>query len=240
MSPIPGLSRGSFVQHRLLLHREPACGPNSRVVPWPPSGYPTRHVRPVVPVVLPEPALEARLFEPWRSTAVFRRKKTTTQTNRGHEPKNSDSAVSIRRTPVIIGFRTWRYGPTTTSFVGGSHGAGVPSPLSTNSLVVQPARRMPGAANRMANQNQGCLRFCKRPGRWPPGRNPEYGARNEEEARPWKNDDSFRESHVNSCWRLAVDTPMLPFVGQVCLVGHPARRTQATASRRPGKVDFLL
>jgi hypothetical protein len=29
---------------------------------------------------------------------------------------------------AIMGFRTCRYGPRTTSLFGGSHGAGVPSP----------------------------------------------------------------------------------------------------------------
>ena len=155
---------------------------------------------------------------------MFRRKKTATQPNRGHEPKNTDSAVSIKRTPVIIGFRTWRYGPATTSFLGGSHGAGS-SLAPVNKQPGRPACQKDAGRSEQNGDPEPRLRgFRKCPGRWPSGRNPEYGARDEEEARPRENDDSFRESHVNSCWRLAVAIPVRPSIGQVCPMKLAARR----------------
>ena len=158
---------------------------------------------------------------------MFRRKKTATQPNRGHEPKKSVSAISIRRTPgdhrvAHVAIRTgnhqfsWR----------------VPwrrSPLApVNKQPGRPACQKDAGRSEQNGDPEPRLRgFRKCPGRWPSGRNPEYGARDEEEARPRENDDSFRESHVNSCWRLAVDTPMLSFVAQVRLVRQTARSNQA-------------
>jgi hypothetical protein len=53
----------------------------------------------------------------------------------------------MHATPVIIGLRTWEYGPRTTSFDVGSHGASVPCPTVTNSLTVQTASARPSATN---------------------------------------------------------------------------------------------
>src|SRR6267154_3541640 len=49
------------------------------------------------------------------------------------EPRNSVSPRSIVTTPVIIGFRMYKYGPTATSRRVGSHGASVPSPMRAKS-----------------------------------------------------------------------------------------------------------
>ena len=73
---------------------------------------------------------------------------------------NQDSVSSeipdrISKTPISIGFLTYRYGPSTTKLLIGSHGAGVPSPpLSLNSLTVKianitpiPAKNIPTTIN---------------------------------------------------------------------------------------------
>ncbi len=46
-----------------------------------------------------------------------------------HEPQKTACPINIIATLVIIGLRTWRYGPYTTSFLVGSHGANVPWPM---------------------------------------------------------------------------------------------------------------
>lgn len=57
----------------------------------------------------------------------------TAQTARTREPWNTDSPINIVTTPLIIGLRTYRYGPTATSRCVGSHGASVPFPTRANS-----------------------------------------------------------------------------------------------------------
>jgi hypothetical protein len=54
--------------------------------------------------------------------------KTANQTINGIERSSTASPRRSRKTPRIIGFRTKRYGPYATNRVGGSQGAGVPSP----------------------------------------------------------------------------------------------------------------
>src|SRR5260370_38901645 len=44
------------------------------------------------------------------------------------ERKASDCPIITQATAQYIGFRTTRYGPSTTNFFGGSIGAGVPLP----------------------------------------------------------------------------------------------------------------
>ena len=58
-------------------------------------------------------------------------------------------------TLVIMGFRTWRYGPWTTSFFGGAHGAGVPSPTNLKRLTVQTASAKPEPPSTSPIHNRG-------------------------------------------------------------------------------------
>ncbi len=53
----------------------------------------------------------------------------------------------MQKPPTIIGLRTWRYTPRTTSFCGGFQGAGVPFPTVTKSPMVQAMRISPTITN---------------------------------------------------------------------------------------------
>ena len=46
-------------------------------------------------------------------------------------------------TPESIGLRTCEYGPDTTNFLVGSHGASVPLPIFANNNIVHAARNNP-------------------------------------------------------------------------------------------------
>ena len=48
----------------------------------------------------------------------------------------SDSPVNTISTPIIIGFLTYLYIPSITSFPVGLHGASVPLPILTNFVIV--------------------------------------------------------------------------------------------------------
>src|SRR6185369_3789802 len=65
------------------------------------------------------------------------------QTARTREPWNTDSPINIVTTPLIIGLRTYRYGPIATSFCVGSHGASVPFPTRANSETHHPKSAKP-------------------------------------------------------------------------------------------------
>jgi hypothetical protein len=70
-------------------------------------------------------------------------KKKTNQWNRGKEPNNTASPSRTHNTPLIIGFRTNRYTPCTTSFCVGSQGARVPFPILANNVMVLIIRTRP-------------------------------------------------------------------------------------------------
>src|SRR5262245_46036226 len=53
------------------------------------------------------------------------------------DPKNIASPDSIVTTDTYIGFRTYLYGPRTTSRLGGSIGANVPWPIEKKSQMHQ-------------------------------------------------------------------------------------------------------
>ena len=59
----------------------------------------------------------------------------------------SVSPIRTRPTPVIIGLRTRRYGPSTTRCRVGSHGASVPSPSASKSAIVWATRTAPAASS---------------------------------------------------------------------------------------------
>src|SRR5687767_11280996 len=59
------------------------------------------------------------------------------------DPISNAWPASVVATPVIIGFRVWRYGPTATSRDVGSHGASVPFPTRANRTIHQPASATP-------------------------------------------------------------------------------------------------
>src|ERR1700733_5523041 len=50
-------------------------------------------------------------------------------------PKITHSPAQPAKKPRYIGFRTYRYGPTTTSLCGGAMGAGVPCPVLPKSQI---------------------------------------------------------------------------------------------------------
>ena len=108
---------------------------------------------------------------------------------------------------MIIGFRTWHTVRRRPVSLAGPMAQEFPRPCQQTAWSSS-LREGCRAQQTEWRSRTGVPQVLQCPGRWPPGRNPQYGARNEEEARPRENDDSFRESHVNSCWRLAVDTPM--------------------------------
>ncbi len=62
-------------------------------------------------------------------------------------------ANSMPITPVIIGLRTYRYGPATTSRCGGSQGAGVPEPKRKNMAIDDNENPAAGTASTHPNQN---------------------------------------------------------------------------------------
>ena len=195
MSPIPGLSRGSFVQHRLLLHRELACGPNSRVVPWPPSGYPTRHVRPVASVVLPEPAFEPRLFNPEKVSRVYKEE--------CHHPAKQGPRAEKKRFGNQHQENPGDHRVAHVAIRTGNHQFPWRVPWRGCSLALlnkKPRRPAcendPGHREQNGDPEPGFRKSRKGPGRGFADRKPEYGARNEEERSPRKNDEPYRESHV--------------------------------------------
>ncbi len=76
---------------------------------------------------------------------AFAQKNTAIHAAIGHDCKTIASAHNIISTPVIIGFRTYLYGPRTTNRFGGAHGAGVPSPKVKNSPADQVLSPSPAA-----------------------------------------------------------------------------------------------
>src|SRR2546428_7819099 len=62
---------------------------------------------------------------------------------------------SARTAPLYIGFRTKRYGPRTTSLRGGSKGAGVPLPTTTNVRMHQIAITAPPTATIAPTSSMG-------------------------------------------------------------------------------------
>src|SRR5258705_12447275 len=79
--------------------------------------------------------------------ARFTPLKSSAQAKCGSERRKSASPSSTAITPEIIGLRTQRYGPDTTSARGGSHGAKVPSPFPANSRRHATNRVTPIAMN---------------------------------------------------------------------------------------------
>src|SRR6185437_10400277 len=61
------------------------------------------------------------------------------------EPKRAASPSSTPKTAVIIGLRTKRYGPATTSCRVASQAASVPCPIRANSRTVQDHNANPPA-----------------------------------------------------------------------------------------------
>ena len=74
------------------------------------------------------------------TTTILPARKRIFHRNSGQELNRTASPKRMRMAPMIMGFRTYRYGPMMTSFWGGSQGAGVPSPDWVNSLAVRKAR----------------------------------------------------------------------------------------------------
>ena len=74
-------------------------------------------------------------------------KKINAQINRTGDQNKSASPVKIHSTPVIIGFRIYRYGPLTTNVFGGFQGAGVPFPNRKKRRIVVIARNKPMTKN---------------------------------------------------------------------------------------------
>src|SRR5262245_33506566 len=87
------------------------------------------------------------------------------------EPSIKLSPSSIARTPQIIGLRTCRYGPTTTSRRVRSQGASVPSPKRANSRTHLAVRRKPPSQSttptpqkrRAAGESSGQRTYHPRP-----------------------------------------------------------------------------
>src|SRR6266516_3773795 len=67
----------------------------------------------------------------------FNTRNVTAQTATTREPRCSASPISIVTTAVIIGLRTYWYGPTATRRRVGSHGASVPWPTRAKSETHQ-------------------------------------------------------------------------------------------------------
>lgn len=59
------------------------------------------------------------------------------------DAKTAASPIIIMITPESIGLRTREYGPDTTIFLVGAHGASVPLPIFANSSIVHTARNNP-------------------------------------------------------------------------------------------------
>src|SRR5678810_632662 len=73
------------------------------------------------------------------------------QSARRHDPNTTASPVRIVATPVIIGLRVYRYGPTATRLDVGSHGASVPLPTRTNRLMHHVTSTRPASNSRPPN-----------------------------------------------------------------------------------------
>src|SRR4029453_17515040 len=71
--------------------------------------------------------------------------KAANQTSSAVEPNTTASPARTKATPLIIGLRTWRYGPRATSFAVGSQGASVPSPIVEKSRIVHTTNTRPTA-----------------------------------------------------------------------------------------------
>jgi hypothetical protein len=78
---------------------------------------------------------------------MFAMKKINTQPNRTGDQNKSASPDKIHSTPVIMGFRIYRYGPLTTKVFGGFQGAGVPFPNRKKRRIVVIARSTPMTMN---------------------------------------------------------------------------------------------
>jgi len=74
---------------------------------------------------------------------MFAMKKITAQPNRTGDQNKSASPDKIKSTPVIMGFRIYRYGPLTTKVFGEFQGAGVPFPNRKKRRIVVIARSTP-------------------------------------------------------------------------------------------------
>ena len=78
---------------------------------------------------------------------MFAMKKINAQPNRAGDQNKSASPDKIQSTPVIMGFRIYRYGPLTTKVFGGFQGAGVPFPNLKKRRIVVIARNTPMTKN---------------------------------------------------------------------------------------------
>jgi hypothetical protein len=78
---------------------------------------------------------------------MFVMKKINAQINRTGDQNKSASPDKIQSTPVIMGFRTYRYGPLTTKVFGGFQGASVPFPNRKKRRIVVTARNTPMTKN---------------------------------------------------------------------------------------------
>ncbi len=177
------------------LRHEPAPGPTSRVVPWPPSGYPTRHVRPVASVVFPEPAFEPGLFNPEKVSRVYKEE--------GHHPAKQGPRAEKKRFGNQHQENPGDHRVAHVAIRSGNHQFSWRVPRRGSSFA--PVNKQPGrpACQKDAGRNEqngdpepGFRRSRKGPGRGFADRKPEYGARDEKERSPRKNDEPYRESHV--------------------------------------------
>ena len=94
-----------------------------------------------------------RFFRPFSSQyikyTVFIAKNNANHAKISHESKIADSPKIIISTPDNIGFLTCAYGPETTSFFVGFHGASVPFPIVEKRYIVHAASANP-AMNKTA------------------------------------------------------------------------------------------
>ena len=195
MSPIRGARADHVSSHRLLLRRESECGPTSRVDPRSPPGYPTRHVRPVALVVLPEPAFEPGLFNPEKVSRVYEEE--------GHHPAKQGPRAEKKRFGNQHQENPGDHRVAHVAIRTGNHQLPrrVPRRGCSLALLNKKPRRPacendPGHREQNGDPEPGFRRSRKGPGRGFADRKPEYGARNEEERSPRKNDEPYRESHV--------------------------------------------
>ena len=101
--------------------------------------------------------------------------------SRNHNPKRAEaksraSPDKTRQTATIIGLRIWIYGPWITSFLGGSNGAGVPSPYSVNRETVFQHNPAPTVTNNIPAKDLILLKLYGKLSSTPPGR--EHQTRN--------------------------------------------------------------
>ena len=73
----------------------------------------------------------------------FITKNKTNQQKISGELSKRLSASKTDKTAVIIGFRTYLYGPLITRYSGGAHGAAVPLPVLLNKIIVNTPSRSP-------------------------------------------------------------------------------------------------